>query len=141
MSAPKTPGELYDLLHERFGIGTFDETTSKQPFYKARMTEVSKITAMLRKRRVTIGEVAQAADYAHRTRKPITASWQVFDLIPEALRAAKAKAPDQIRERLAEAAAEAMRLGRDDWASRLYRADIHSGPEVLNLWEKTKESL
>lgn len=138
---PTNPGALYDLLQERFGIGSYDESIDKRPWFKVRMTEVAKVTALLRRRGVTIQEVVLAADYAKKHRKPITAAWQVFDLVPEALRAAKKRGPNEVREQLTAAAAEAMAMGRDDWSQRLYMADIHSGPNVLDLWQKTKESL
>ena len=44
---PRTATQLFEYLQERFGVGSFDEGQSL-PYWKYRMTEVTKINSMCR---------------------------------------------------------------------------------------------
>jgi hypothetical protein len=135
---PKTEAALYDLLQQRFGIGSWDEATAKVPFYRARMTEISKLKAMMKRRRVRIEEIVLAADYASARQIPIRETWQIFELVPDALKDQRMNGRADIEERLQKAAEEAMALGRQDWAVRLYNTDRRSGEAVLAEWEQQR---
>lgn len=133
---PETPAELYDLLREYFGIGDWDDSKPKMPYFRARMTEISKLKAMLKRRRCTVAEVAIAAEYARREYKPIHAAWQVFVLVPEALSAQRALDRQSQPDLLAEAISEAVEAGEMAWADRLMRVGPHDAADVLNAWKE-----
>lgn len=143
---PETPGDLYDLLQELFGIGDYDEVATPhdadlpraQVWYRARSIEIAKIRSMLRKRRCTLGEVAVAAYYAADEGIPVNASWQVFGLVSDAKRAARAR-DRQLRQDgvLADrnlAAIEAMEAGEQGWADRLINASDQEVASVIDQW-------
>ena len=138
MSTPQTPAELHDLLHEMFGIGNYDDLTSTDPWFRARMTEISKLRAMLKRRRCSIEEVTVAARYARETGKPIHAAWQVFILVPDALKAQREavliNGREALRTQLQDAASEALDLGETEWADRLMRAPEATAGTVLDQW-------
>lgn len=129
-----TPAALYDRLHEWFGIGSWDEATSKEPFYRARMNEIGKLKRMLTSRKVKPEAVLEAAEYARRHDVPISEFWQLFDLIAKARREARTGVHD-VRAQLNAAAAEAQVAGETTWAHRLYNSDVHAGAQVLAEWE------
>jgi len=138
MSTPTTPAELHDLLHEMFGIGNYDDLASTDPWFRARMTEISKLRAMLKRRHCTVEEVAVAAHYARDAGKPIHAAWQVFLLVPDALKAQRAaraqRTLDDLHAAIHDAAAEAYALGEHEWADRLMRAANSTAASVLDEW-------
>lgn len=135
---PETPAQLYDLLHELFGIGNYDDIASRTPWFRARMTEIAKLKAMLRKRRCTVAEVAIAAWYAHDAGLPVYGTYRVFQLIPEAKRAAResdrtARASGQLDRRNV-AANEAIEAGEQSWADRLISASDRDIDAVIDQW-------
>lgn len=140
---PENEAELYDLLQEMFGIGTYDEVAGSEAWFRARMVEVMKLKGLCRRRRASVKQVAIAAWYAKANRLPIRHSVRLYALIPEAMRAYSAEllaSEREAREReLNQAIVTAMRTGRQDWADRLLRAS--SGRDVrkvLDEWEAAK---
>jgi len=138
MTAPTTPAELHDLLHEMFGIGNYDDLASTDPWFRARITEISKLRGMLKRRHCTVEEVAIAAEYARETGKPIHAAWQVFILVPDALMAQREerrqRTLDALRHDVEAAASEAYELGEHEWADRLMRASENTAATVVDQW-------
>ena len=65
-----TPGEAFDIMAEKFGVGDYDEWTATVPYWRWRMGEVAKIRAMMRRRRVSMQELVIAIEYAVAHRKP-----------------------------------------------------------------------
>jgi len=129
-----TAAAAYDALQQRFGIGEWDEATSTVPYYEARMVEIGKLKRLLHSRRITTTDLMKAADYAVRHRYPISATWQLCALVPEALREHRPSPVATVRDRLLSAAAEATAAGEREWAERLYNADPSAGEEVLIAW-------
>lgn len=132
----QTPATVFDQLHAWFGIGSYDEATSKIPWHRARIVEIAKLKALLKSRRASLAEVLIAAEYARAQHRVIHETWQVFALIPEAMRerfrdAATARREER-RAELADAIAEATELGETEWAHRLVRAQ--DSDEVLAAW-------
>jgi hypothetical protein len=124
--------KLYDTLQAYFGIGSYDEHCEREPWYKARMNEVGKLKRLLKARHVTVETMAQAAEYAHARHIPITETWQLIDLIPDARRAAREAAQRPLSARLQEAAAAAVDAGEMEWAMRL---SASTSQETLDAWE------
>lgn len=140
---PRNESALYDLMQERFGIGVWDEADPKVPYWKARGTEVAKLKAQMRRRKLTIEDLTIAVDYAYAEARPITGVWQLCDLVGVAKKARRDADRDAQRESLVEekneAAAQAYARGDEGWAARLYAADTESAPVVLEQWRAHME--
>ena len=139
-----TPGEAFDIMAEKFGVGDYDEWTATVPYWRWRMGEVAKIRAMMRRRRVSMQELVIAIEYAVAHRKPITESYQIFNLVPDALaehfaneRSHRKHAASVDAETLA---AEAMAAGETLWAQRLMAADRSSVAEVAEAYRTRGEA-
>lgn len=133
---PSTPAKMVDKLHDLFGIGDSDDIAGDLPWHRDRMIQIAKLKAMLKSRRASLAEVNIAADYAHAHGKPIHQVWQVFALIPEAMRArfqdVRRDAEGVKHEEIQAAIDEALASGETEWAERLMRA--HNPGEVLAAW-------
>lgn len=123
---PKSPAAMVDKLHEWFGIGTYDDIASERPFHRERMVEIAKLKSLLKSRRASMTEVWIAALYAREHGKPVHQTWQVFALIPEAMRDRFRLATADRREESdadwVAAIQEALDAGEQEWAERLQRA-------------------
>lgn len=137
IETPVSEAALWDLLHKKFGLGDWDED-STTPWWKARANEIGKLKGQMRRRRLSLWDLAVAAWFAEEQNRPITAVYQLCGMAGEARRAywvkRKAEEKDDLREELEKAAAEAMEQGRPEWADRLYNADRESAPKVLAQW-------
>lgn len=123
---PKSPAAMVDKLHEWFGIGSYDDIASERPFHRERMVEIAKLKGLLKSRRASMTEVWIAALYAREHGKPVHQTWEVFALIPEAMRE---RWRDATNTRRAESDADwvtaiqdALDAGEQEWAERLQRA-------------------
>lgn len=125
-TAPKTPSAMFDLLHFWFGIGSYDEAITDRPWHRERMVEIAKLKRMLKSRRATLTEVYIAAKYARDNQRNIHSTWQVFALIPEAMRerfrAATNTRREEARTELADAIDKALASGDVDLAEQLMRS-------------------
>ncbi|GAB3863253.1 hypothetical protein GCM10028801_30440 [Nocardioides maradonensis] len=134
---PKSATELFDYLQERFGIGTWDET-SDVPFFKYRSLEAGKINSICKRRRTSVEELFMAAQYAADQRMVIRQPFDLLKLIAPARRAQKPKRGEDMVQALLMATKEAVALGMQDWASRLYSTSPSGAPGVLAEFEKAK---
>ncbi len=128
-----TEAELYDYLQRTFGIGDWDEATSEVPWWKFRATEVAKLKAMLKRRGATVQQVVAAAEYARAQGTPVHATYQLFALIPEAMRDHRRRIQAAGGSQLDDAIAEAVAAGEMGWADRLTRA---TGPDAVTVLEQ-----
>lgn len=136
-------GELYDLLQTLFGIGDFDDGAGL--WYQSRGIEVGKLTAMLKARHCTAEEVAEAAHYAAAQRIPVTQSWQVFNLVPEAKHAHRlalsTTATEALQQDRAASIRQALDLHDSAWAERLMRTPDAHLEQVLEEWKNHVDTL
>jgi phage terminase Nu1 subunit (DNA packaging protein) len=127
---------MIDKLHELFGIGTSDDIANDTPWHRDRMIQIAKLKALLKSRRASLAEVNIAADYAHETGKSPHEIWQVFALIPEAMKHRFAKATQRQvgakHEEIHDAIDDAIAQGEDEWADRIMRASNQT--EALQQW-------
>ena len=136
---PDTPSKLFDLLHEMFGFGYYDdlatEATGGEPWHKVRMGEVSRLKRLLKDRRATEKQVVVAAWHARTTGQVVLRPADLFALIPTAMRAynvAMAESSNQdLATEIADAIEEAQEAGETEWIQRLIRANTRS---VLEEW-------
>lgn len=134
---PETPGKLFDLLHEMFGFGYYDdiatEETGGEPWHKVRMGEVSRLKGLLRNRRATEKQVTIAAWHARLTGQVVMKPSDLFALIPKAMRAYNNALAEGVQQDLAAEIAtaidEAQEAGELEWVQRLIRANSRSALE------------
>ena len=129
-----TESELYDRLQGMFGIGDWDEATSIVPWWKFRGIEIAKLKSMMKRRGASVAQVMTAAEYAIANGKPIRATYQLFELIPEAMREKRRReaAPDTTD--FDAAIAEAVEAGEHEWADRLIRSSGNETQRVIHQW-------
>ena len=130
--------QLWDFLQERFGFGSWDESTADRPWWKFRANEIGKLKRMMARRRATVRDVVIAADYADTHDKPVTELWQLLDLINAGARWHRAITREGERAQrdvdLRTAIDEAVDADEHDWAGRLMRADPSEAQTVINQW-------
>lgn len=132
MASEMTEAQLYDLLQSYFGIGGYDELDEREPYFKARATEIGKLKRLMKSRNVTVDTMREAAEYAHARHLPITATWEIVEAIPDARRAAREARERPLAVRLQDAVQEATAAGETAWAQRLL---LSSSQDVLDAWE------
>lgn len=133
-----TPTDLYDWLQEQFGIGTYDPGSTDQAYWEYRVLEVTKLKAMIRRRRTSVEELFMAAEYAKAQRIHVRAPFELLGYIAPAKRALRHPRHQDGREALNLAVIEAQASGMDDWAVRLYNADPSVAADVLAEFEAAK---
>lgn len=143
MTYPTTPAELFDFIHERYGIGNYDEVApSDRAWWQERGTGIAKLKAMMRRRRVNEHDVAVATEYAARHGKTIRYYPQIFELIAEAKREAASDRREQrrqdLRDAVQDAASEALEAGEDEWAYRLLSVPERDAEAALEEWRASR---
>lgn len=139
---PKTDAQLWDMLHSLLGVGNFDDSGS-DPWFHFRMTEIAKLKAMRRKRRISLKELADVARYCVQHGERVDASWQLCGFMADAKREARRIAVPELSKQVSEAlACERTSPGPDSptWIERLL---LTRGPfrrEVLDEWLKNRKS-
>ena len=129
-----TEAELYDHLQRTFGIGDWDEATSEVPWWKFRGTEIAKLKSMMKRRGATVHQILTAADYAILQRKPIRATYQLFELIPEAMREKRLREARPDTTDFDAAIQEAVDAQEFEWADRLIRSSGSETQRVIDQW-------
>lgn len=139
---PESHAALYDLLQQMFGVGVYDEFTSRDQWFEARIAEIGKLKSLCRARNATTRQVAIAAWHAKRTHQPIYQMVNLFPLIPEANRAYFVEASHtEAKDRGAEldaAVNEALAAGKTLWAERLMRATPENGRSLIEEWRAAR---
>lgn len=135
----KGPGDVFDALQARFGIGWYDDLVANDPpYHRVRMTEIAKIKAMTKKRRLSWQDWAVGIWYCDVAGIPVTASWEVVQQIDEGY--AAMRAANRAREAAAEmfdvedVMAEAWAAGEHEFAVRLQRADPAHQRALMDEW-------
>ncbi len=135
-NCPATDARLWDVLHDLYGIGTFDED-GDTPWWKFRATEISKVRACRKKNDRSIADFYITALYCRAHGLDVRAvSW-----LPRHVNKAwswwDAKA-HRLAQTPADAYAEAIRIESANpdptWLHRLLRATPATHEEVLNEW-------
>lgn len=134
---PTTDGQLFDMLHGLLGIGDFDESV---PWFQFRMTEIQKLKAMRRKRKLSLKAIAMAGRYCYRRRITVRHSWEVCTFIVPAAREAASQRVSEVAQQIRDAVEnERSRPDPDaDWIARLLRARGDYRHEVLAKWAKAR---
>jgi hypothetical protein len=140
---PTTHGELYDMLRWMFGLGSWDEVTAEEPYFKARGTEMGKLKRTMTARQVGIPEAVLAARYCYRHRIPVLWTTEIFKHLAAARREAAEFARGDIQREMEAAIRCERSLARassDDWVSRLTRAQGDYRREVLDSWRLSQQT-
>lgn len=139
MKRAKNASELFDLVHEHYGIGGYDELARPEPeWYQIRLREAARLNQLMKKRRVSIEELERALRYCIEQRIQIRKTTELFSHITPSLiawRKAQLATTAVDRERVREdAIAEALEAGEHDWVERLIRAAGTEMDTTLDAW-------
>lgn len=138
--APKTAGQLYDLLHAWFGLGTYDYdgTTTWQ---QARIAEIAKLKRLAAQRRKSVRQMHITAKYCRAHRIPVRSAYGLFAHMKDALEEDKQRTVRAEMVSVAEQIADAIEWERDNhpgeekWIDQLIRAHKDEDrKDVLNRW-------
>jgi hypothetical protein len=141
MKEPKSDAELFDMLHEIFGIGDFDETGAV-PWFRFRIAEIAKLKAIRKRRSITLADYAMTARYCHRHGERVKESWQVCGFIADAKREARRIAVPALSLDISAALEAERALPGPDSAIWVERLLLTRGPfrrDVLNEWKQSRE--
>lgn len=135
---PQTDAELFDFIHSLFGIGDFTED-DKKPWHRFRMTEIAKIKAIRKKRRISIDELAAVARYAGARGYVVTSTFDLLKHFPDAMRERRRNTKTPLVLAV-EAAIELEReYGDPEWVDRLDRSSGAGRIDLLQEWRSTRE--
>lgn len=137
-----TEGALFDYLQRLFGVGSYDEVCSEEPYWQWRMHEITKIKAKRNKFKVAVQDLALAAEYCKVHHIDIRNPAFLYDHLgasrhwmSECERALSvAQVDDEIE------AALAVTLPDSPWFERLVRASGENRKEVLSAWKTWHDS-
>jgi hypothetical protein len=141
MKEPKTDAQLFDMLHELFGIGNFDESGSV-PWFRFRITEIAKLKAIRKRRSITLADFAMTARYCQRHQEQVKESWQVCGFIADAKREARRIAVPELSQEIHTALEIERALPGPDsatWVERLLLTRGLFRREVLDEWKQSRE--
>ena len=146
LTYPDNASQLYDLLQEMFGLGDWDElTTSRTPWWKARLLEVGKLKRQMAKQKVTIDQLTRAAWYARRWSIPVRGVWTLVDLIPDAdaeyTKVLREVEREDLERQRTWAILAARHIGEEYWEAALLRASYAELPDTLARWSDHENGL
>lgn len=137
-----TDGQLYDLLQELFGLGSWHPDLSDDPWWKARNHEVSKIKRSRTARRVDCADLALAARYAKAHGEDVRAVTWLYKLIPAAIRWDNERRRAASLAELDDLIDAALQIEDDStWITRLVRARGPHRKDAYDQWLRHRDSL
>ena len=124
------------------GVGDWDESTSEQPYWQWRATEVAKVRRVRESRQVTVENLMLAAAYCKACGYDVRDATWLYRHIRDAIRWEKASHSDatinatQLETQITTAVTEAYAAGEMDWVARLTNANgTTNRTEALNAWQ------
>lgn len=134
---PETTAELFDLCHDLFGIGNYDEFAANQlPWFKVRMNEIGKLNRILKARGIEVRTMAIAAEYCADKLIPIKATGELIAHITDALIDLRARENDartqRLHDRINNAVEVALLKGSSDTAERLMRMPVAVAEDLID---------
>lgn len=132
---PNTDGKLFDVLHEMFGIGTYDDLSGETPWWKFRQRETSKVKASRIKNDRSVPDLYVAALYCRAHNIEVGAvTYLMRHVKPAWTWWEERSATAGITERYADAIRHEMANTNDTWLTRLLRAAPATREEVYQQW-------
>lgn len=134
----QTEGQVFDVLHERFGVGDWQEGNDV-PWHEFKRKECIKIKAMRLKRNTSCAELITTVRYCGAHNLDIREHWQLYEHITAAMRWDRDR-QEMRRTRgtqLAIDQALELEMERDPngpWVERLVRAVGPQRQEVYQQW-------
>lgn len=143
MNRPTTDSELFTYVHRLFGVGDWDGD-GPMPFWKWRAREVMKVTAKRRKLKVTVEELADAADFCKATGEDIRNVAWLYKHLGDARRWAAAReralSERDFDEVFDSAVAYEAEQDGSEWFGRLVRSRGEHRREVYEAWRTWRKS-
>lgn len=133
---PTNDAELFDLLHQLFGIGDWDADLDSKPWHKARIAEIGKIKQIRRKRRYSIEDFAYLAQFCYTHHRRITKTFDLLEHWPDALRERTRNARSRIDDEIQAALElEQQRPDGQEWVERFMLAQGAGRIAALTRWK------
>lgn len=137
---PAKPTDVFDRLHQHFGIGGFDDIAQPLPaWYEIRVKEAGKISMIARKRKVAFEDLLEIADWLHATGQHLTRSEELFAHYGKWMVAKRLQMNRAMTASAAEAydvaLSQAFEAGDTEYAERLMRASGAARAELVAAWE------
>lgn len=138
---PKTAGQVYDLCHAWFGLGTYDDGAGRS-WQQARIAEIAKLKRLAANRQKSVRQMYIAARYCKERRIPVRSAYALFAHMQAALDEDKRRTVEAQMASVAEQIAEAIEWerenypGDDRWVGQLLRAHKDEDrKDVLKRWK------
>lgn len=138
---PETPAGCFDLCHELFGFGDFDEDANPDPpWFKYRMTEIGKMSRWMKRRNLGPKTVMITARYVHARGIQVPSFGWLAEHTKDALIAHRKAEQDAKRaeagNRLQNAVEAAVEAGHHEWADRLLRTPPAAAEQAIRAYEE-----
>lgn len=137
---PETDAQLFDLVHELFGVGDWDRDLDAQPWHKVRMAEIAKVKAIRKRYNYSITELTELARFVHERQYRVTKTWDLLQHYPAYRRQRAVNARlrlDQEFEEILEV--ERGRLDGDEWVTRLLLSQGIGREELVRKWREERQ--
>lgn len=137
---PITDGQLFELVHELFGVGDWDRDLDAKAWHQVRGAEIAKIKAIRKRYNYSIAEMAALARYVHERQYRITKAWDLLKHYPAYRRARVADARSRMEQEFEEILAiERGRLDGDEWVTRLLVSTGIGREELVRKWREERQ--
>jgi len=139
-----TDGQVWNRLHEVFGVGDYDPETSTKTWTMWRVGEVGALKRLRESRKVTTQELMDAIEYCRAKGIDVRHSSWLYKHIGDATKWARAeRATEAVRDveaLIAQAVAIEAEKPDSVWLDRLIRAAGGARAEVYREWESSSSS-
>ena len=141
---PKTDAQLFDLVHELFGIGDWDRDLDAKAWHQVRGAEIAKIKALRKRYNYSVEELAELAKFAHDRQLRVSKAWDLIGYYNQFRRHRARARADIARQRLDQEFDEILeiergRLDGDEWVTRLLLSTGIGREELLRKWREERQ--
>jgi hypothetical protein len=141
---PTTDAQLFDLVHELFGIGDWDRDLDAKAWHQVRGAEIAKVKAIRKRYNYSIPELAELARFVHDRQYRVAKTWDMLSHYGEFRRVRARERADNERRRLDQdyelaLETERGRLDGDEWVTRLLVSTGIGREEVLRKWHEERQ--
>ena len=136
---PESDAQLFDLVHEMFGIGDWDRDLDAKAWHQVRMAETAKIKAIRARYNYSLEELAELARFVHGRGEHITKTWDLLRHYPSYRR----QRAVNVRLRLNQDFEEILEIERgrpdgDEWVTRLLLSTGTGREDLLRKWHEER---
>src|SRR6478735_6520650 len=132
---PETDAQLFDLVHELFGVGDWDPDLDTKAWFQIRGAEIAKVTAIRKRYNYSIQEMTALARFVHERQYRVTKTWDLLQHYPAYRRQRAVNARQRLDQEFEEILEiERGRLDGDEWVTRLLLSTGNGREELVRKW-------